>query len=286
MNTYDWRGIAQLFHLSLFKRLTENGDLDNLRSVLKYTPITQLGQGLSVGEVIDILYQLLVTHYRSEYVYKNTLAQKIKLERHLEKQSRLITELRINKSKADTVVINGTSTVYEIKTELDSLNRLPGQLADYAKVFDKLYVVTYPDGIKRVLEATSSNIGVIALNDHLELDVLREASTNLHAIEPLAIFDALRRSEYLEILSRTRRYTPPANAFEVYRHARAEFAKLDAEEAHAEMVRILKNRTKCLSQMNFVSKLPPSLRSLGLSSELSRKHHELILNRIAQPIIL
>lgn len=64
-----------------------------------------------------------------------------------------MSEFWVDMSKADSVVLNGTSTVYEIKTEFDNLSRLPQQLTDYSKVFDHINVVTHERGVAAVLAA-------------------------------------------------------------------------------------------------------------------------------------
>ena len=69
----------------------------------------------------DFFYNLLFSSYRCEYVYKNAIATKLYLGGHHSLQHSLLTnELRIGQSRADVVILNGTSTVYEIKSEYDS----------------------------------------------------------------------------------------------------------------------------------------------------------------------
>ena len=51
-------------------------------------------------------------------------------------------EIRSVKSRGDVAILNGTSTVYEIKSHYDSFDRLDGQLADYKRVFDHIYLAT------------------------------------------------------------------------------------------------------------------------------------------------
>lgn len=55
----------------------------------------------------------------------------------------LLNEFRIGASIADTVLINGTNKVFEIKTELDTPERLTTQLQDYYKGFSEVYVFTH-----------------------------------------------------------------------------------------------------------------------------------------------
>ena len=75
----------------------------------------------SLKSLLDDLYQLLLAHYRCEYVYKNSVATSLFLNGHNPKDAYLTSEFRSAQSRADVVILNGTSTIYEIKTEYDSL---------------------------------------------------------------------------------------------------------------------------------------------------------------------
>ena len=48
------------------------------------------------------------------------------------------------------VLINGKAVVYEIKTELDNLERLESQIDDYYKAFEHVAVVTYEKNLKQL----------------------------------------------------------------------------------------------------------------------------------------
>ena len=52
--------------------------------------------------------------------------------------------------RADVVVTNGRFVGYEIKSDLDSLSRLPRQVRGYSEVFERAFVVTTT---KRVVQA-------------------------------------------------------------------------------------------------------------------------------------
>lgn len=51
-------------------------------------------------------------------------------------------EVKTNNSRLDFIRINGFSFSYEIKSELDSLNKLKKQVTDYNRLFEYNYVVT------------------------------------------------------------------------------------------------------------------------------------------------
>lgn len=91
----------------------------------------------SLRDWFDFFYSLLIKQYPCEYVYKNAIATELYLTgRHSLNESLLTSEFRSGKSRADVVIVNGTTTVYEVKSEFDSLKRLEGQLLDFKNIFD------------------------------------------------------------------------------------------------------------------------------------------------------
>jgi len=281
----DWRAIAQIFNQSLLKRLAFDTEMSSLKAVAGYALSQSNLASLPLGKLLDQLYELLTINYRSEYVYKNVVAQKIAIERHVTVQARLITEFRVNQSKADAVVLNGTSTVYEIKTEYDDLARLTGQLADYKKAFDRIYVVTHGSGADKLIRMVHSSIGIIVLNDGMLLDTLREAESNLPNVDPLTIFDSLREREYLDILKSYLEFTPQGSRYDWHYQCRKMFETLSREDAHTGMLNALKARTKKSEFLDFVRELPSSMTAIGLASEISIAQQARILERLASPLI-
>ena len=69
-------------------------------------------------DTFERLYKQLLRHYRNEYVYKNTLFNKLVLGIHSLNTTSAIVELPIVDSIADFILFNGKAVVYEIKTEL------------------------------------------------------------------------------------------------------------------------------------------------------------------------
>ena len=63
--------------------------------------------------------------------------------------------------RADIVVANGSLQAFEIKSDLDSLKRLDGQLSAYLVRFDKVTVICTSRFTKDVLERTPSSVEVL-----------------------------------------------------------------------------------------------------------------------------
>jgi hypothetical protein len=81
----------------------------------------------------DAFDVLKVQGCRDEYVYKTALVRNILLGRHSFQTASMLNEFRVGECKADLAILNGTATVYEVKSERDSLSRLERQLIAYLK---------------------------------------------------------------------------------------------------------------------------------------------------------
>ena len=104
------------------------------------------------GEIISEIYSYMSKNYRNEYFYQNTLLNKLLLGRHSINTTTALTQIPINKSKADFILINGKAVVYEIKTELDNFERLKNQINDYYKAFSHVCVVTCEEYYKKLIK--------------------------------------------------------------------------------------------------------------------------------------
>lgn len=85
------------------------------------------------GALISEIYRFMSKSYRNEYFYQNTLLNKLLLGRHSVNTTTALTQIPISKSKADFILINGRAVVYEIKTELDTFDRLETQIGEIIK---------------------------------------------------------------------------------------------------------------------------------------------------------
>jgi hypothetical protein len=123
-----------------------------------------------------------------------------------ERDTRYVEELSIcgGQSVADLAVVNGSLHCYEIKSQRDSLARLPGQRASYDRVFDFVTVVAYESHAKRIVadEMVPHWWGLIIARDHdgvVLLEHQREAKRN-PAVERFALAQFLWRTEVMSAL--------------------------------------------------------------------------------------
>jgi hypothetical protein len=229
--------------------------------------------GKKLSTVLEYAYEFLQSGYRCEYVYKNTIANKILLGRHSINSSLLLTEFRAGTSMADIVILNGTSSVYEIKTELDNLDRLETQIAEYLKIFDRVHVVTYDNNAPKVSNMLPKRVGILVLSNRNQLQVYRESKSNKRSIDPDFIFDSLRRDEYVSIINQVYGYTPRVPNTMIYTVCKKLFRKIAPHDAHdLAVASIRKSRALKEAHKRLVLKATPAVRMMLLSRVFGPKH--------------
>src|SRR3546814_17075413 len=94
---------------------------------------------------------------------------------HSLRTASMLNEFRAGSCKADLVILNGTATVYEIKSERDSLARLANQIENYKRVFAKVNVIASEGHVEGVLTTVTDDVGVRCLSKRYRITTIREA---------------------------------------------------------------------------------------------------------------
>lgn len=268
MNTNKMSNLNKIFTRNTLRHFIE-GKKDNIYSsvVRRYTSNASQKNN---RELISEIYCELKNNYRNEYFYKNTLLNKLLLGVHSVNTTTALTEIAIAKSKADFVLINGKAVVYEIKTELDNLERLNTQIDDYYKAFDHVAVVTYEKNLKqlkKVLENIDKPVGIYVLRKNGKLGTIRKPQRYIGDLDKEIIFKLLRKSEYEFIIAQQYGYLPKVTQFKYYTTCKKMFLQIPIEESYLQVLRILKKRMR-LEKEEFV-KIPYELKFLVYFMELS-----------------
>ncbi|WP_251421833.1 sce7726 family protein [Veillonella agrestimuris] len=227
-------------------------------------------------ERLEVLYKELIRYYRNEYVYKNTLFNKLVLGKHSLKTTSAIVELPIEDSIADFILFNGKAVVYEIKTELDSLERLKKQLTNYYKAFDTVNVVIAEKHFDAVYSLLSdSPVGIIILTDRMTLSEKKKADIYKGDLDPKVWFSILRKYEFEDLLLSYYGKLPAGNDFEYYDICKQVFLKIDEERLYKLFIYQLKQRN--LHKYKDISinydYIPKSIRSLVYFSNFKRRDY-------------
>lgn len=87
---------------------------------------------------------------------RKLLIEKLKVEYPYSTDTKIVNEMGIlhGRSRIDVAVIEGILHGFEIKSECDTLERLPLQMNNYNKVFDRMTIVTqrkYIDKVRKIV---------------------------------------------------------------------------------------------------------------------------------------
>jgi hypothetical protein len=278
--------ISRLFSSSVVREMARNG-----RSPLFSRLVTQsqMLRSMSLSErvctVFETAFSLLRREgYRHEYIYKAALTHKILLGKHSLQTASMINEFRVGGCKADVAILNGTATVYEVKSERDSLARLERQIAAYSTVFAKVYVIVAESHIRAVINTVPNFVGILCLNSRYQISTLRGAANQPERTSPDAIFNSIRMEEARLILSSFGVCVPCVPNTELYSVLRNEFVKLDPTQAHEGMVRVLKQTRNLLPLSALVDQLPVSLQTAALSVPLRKADHQRLVDAVNTPL--
>lgn len=269
-----YREMAKKARSGLFRRLLEQTDL-----------IRKVDPRKTVGDTFNSAFEILkIAGNRDEYIYRAAISHKVLLGTHSLQTASMLNEFRAGSCKADIVVLNGTATVYEIKSERDSLARLANQVENYKRVFAKVNVITSESHIAGVLETVPADVGVMCLSKRYQISTVREAVDCPERICPVTVFQSLRTAEAIAILRAMAVTVPQVPNTERHAVMYNLFAALDPVELHIEMVRTLKRTRDLASLGELVSRMPKSLQAAALSVSVRRSDHSRLINALETPL--
>ncbi|MBC7948967.1 MAG: sce7726 family protein [Chitinophagaceae bacterium] len=279
MSTYNY-ALSQVFSPALLKRINDPSLEATMRSLLQRCSLYEDEESWNLTKALDITYTYLKRNYRCEYVYKNEIANQILLKLHKNNSATLLKEIASDNCIADIVIINGTTTAYEVKTELDTFNRLPSQLESYQMIYDHLFVVTYPSAITTLSKSLSNKIGLIALEKNGKLKTVREAKLLTDKFNPGKAVLTLRQSELVQAYQNLDGALPQMGTAFVHRFCCNWFMTLELDVARDLFRQCLKSRKPTNLQFDLVRRCHPSLKMMFLGRELSNKACNLVMARL------
>ncbi|MHB1730425.1 MAG: sce7726 family protein [Leptospirillum sp.] len=282
-NATQLSALSRLFSSSVFREMAKMG-----RSPLfaRLFAETALPQNMQARETVSSAFEtafavLRMSGIRDEYVYRAALTHKILLGRHSLNTASMLTEFRAGVCKADLAILNGTSTVYEIKSDRDSLSRLANQIMNYRKVFAKIYVIAGEAHVQDVIDGVPGNIGVMSLSGRNQIHTVREADERPDLVCPVTIFESLRVNEARTILRNLRVTVPDLPNIELRSAMRECFRRQSPTDVHNQMVRTLKRTRNLAPLKSLIDQLPESLKPAALSIQVRQMDHERLMKAIS-----
>lgn len=224
----------------------------------------------NTSKMLRSIYSYLGSNHRNEYYYKNQLLNKIVFGKHSPNTTSALRELPVSNSIADFIIINGKAQVYEIKTELDTLQRLDGQLKDYYKAFKYVNVITDAKYVEKVKRVVNKDIGIYTLTKRNQIHEERPAQEHTSELQSNVMFKILRKNEFEQLNISKFGKLPQVGASQYYKANFKLFSRLSKDEQQAELTYILKQRylKRFKGKIDLIEKCPDELKELVYFSKL------------------
>lgn len=230
----------KLFSGKILREISKSGYSPTLKKNAKN--LKDLDLDLNLIELTREVFSRLKKEYRSDYVYRVAITKKIFLGRHSPNSTVLIPELRAGMSRADLVMVNGTTTVFEIKSDIDSIERLGNQVKDYLTSFDLIYLVTSKQLAEKAYNILPESVGIISLSERYTLQKIRKAKSNAKNIDINVASSLLRTNELKDITKELTGKTPSSPNIKIRRDCLESLNYTSPKSFHKQMTKALKNR--------------------------------------------
>ena len=138
-------------------------------------------------------------NYPNEIAIKSSFVNNVLLK---QKNQITIFELNVGECRADLCKINGKSTVYEIKTDLDNFRRLDKQIYEYSSIFEETYIICSEKRINEVIRIVPEFVGIYSYRftakKNYRFEKIRNAtqSPNINKYKQLLILTSREKSFY------------------------------------------------------------------------------------------
>jgi hypothetical protein len=157
-------------------------------------------------------------------------------------------------TRIDMAVVNGALHGFEIKSDADTIRRLPVQRESYNALFDEITLVVGKRHLKEAQGMIPEWWGLAIasrIDDHVEIERQREASANPHS-DPATVIKLLRRPE-IEAAVRNMELSSRVSQYYMYELHKMVVAATDAEALGNIVRAAMKQRYGRLSALRHMS---------------------------------
>lgn len=158
---------------------------NQLRGLLAAFFQTDKYEELTKYELAKTVNDIVFKHYDGEQILKYKLAKEFRNKKYV-----AAFEVNAKSSRADFLVINGDTKSFEVKSKIDTLNRLNKQVRDYGDVFEFNTVVIDKVHLSNVTEIIPEYYGIWYFERSKKI-IYRtaEISPKINATEQLGLFN-------------------------------------------------------------------------------------------------
>jgi hypothetical protein len=147
---------------------------------------------LTKFELAKAINDIAFKNYQGEQILKYRLAKQFVTKKYV-----AAFEVKAKSSRTDFLVINGYTKSFEIKSKIDTLNRLKKQVSDYVDVFEYNTVVIDKSHLEKVIDLIPKYYGVWYFDKSKKV-IYREAnySPKINPSEQLTLMNKKELQKY------------------------------------------------------------------------------------------
>ncbi len=261
-------------------------DFNSVKARIKlYDPHIVNISNITYLDYLKKVYKTIETKYPNEYVIKNSFINHSLINEIKELNSVVYSEFRVGKSVVDLAMFNGISKAFEIKSEFDTPNRLEGQLKDYKKIFNEVYIIVPKIKIDLYLNFDDTS-GVIAFQSNStekdKFELIRKPKT-VNQLDFNEIMNILRTNEYKELVNTFYGSLPPMTSFTQFEICKELISKIPTVELSRMFLALMKKR----KENTFLSKrIHKEFNQLSLALNFNRYEHNKVVTNLKETIKL
>lgn len=231
-------------------------------------------------DYLKYVYKILETNYQNEYILKNSFLNEWLIEELGNSNSKVFSEYRVGSSIADLVMFNGVSKAFEIKTELDSKQRLDSQIDSYKLAFNEIYLIV-PKSKLQLYSNNNFDIGIVAydLDTDDKFKVVRKAKTQ-GVVDPNTIMNILHTKEYKNIVQRYYGRLPEMTSFTQFQICGDLLKAIPNEILNKLFIEQMKSRVNRAA----LSSRHKEFNQISLALKLNTEKRHLMINALKTPI--
>jgi len=281
----ELRSLSQLFTNSAFRKIVREKKPAFFRSrVRKYAHLFPHLSAPSNGDLLATIYNGLTVGYRNEHVFKTSLVNHLLLKEYDLHSTSAFFELKVAKSVADLLIINGQERLFEIKTDLDSPDRLRSQLANYHRCTSHITVVTSEQLAEKYLSILADeSVGLMVLTSNQALETVKTTQPDSTNLNHEALFKLLRKEEYSRLITQQSTPLPKVPNTKYFKACLSLCKQININTFQRLVFETLKQRKVKEPQLIESSTTPEELRSICIALNFSRSEFAYLHRFLSSP---
>ena len=261
---------SSLFSYASWTNTLKTGVPSDIQRVYKKYEDEQYFNGqLTYLNYLAWVYRCMLKNYRNEYIYKNELVNKHIYKFFGRTTSVAVNEFRVADAVADLALFNGESKCFEIKSDLDSPQRLSSQLDSYQRVFEQCYIMVPVETVADYQTLVDERVGILTLrycrNGQVSLNTERLARPN-ETVDIDVLMRSVLAEEYRWMVKQAYGKLPDVSDFEMFDSCKDVLGHLNDGQLHILFREAVKQRK---SKVSNLKKILPMFRQMSISMNMS-----------------